>query len=1591
MSESVSSSSSPSPASASSLCETDQETLRAEYDLKSADPCPVCTLPIGRHVRRSSTASTAVSSASSHSSFQLGKNTVLPKWRVDHRHAKPFLDQVEHRFIADGVLESAWPRLLLKAMSDVHESSWVNTNIVKPGVDWATARTIFVNHFEVYSYTELLQKDYEECKQGPKESVQLYCDRFMELVSQLCYEDTTDQVILHFLKGLHNSTQGRIREHIRSTRRMQSSLQKLQGLSLTSENQSRVLPVYDIKSLREMVEIALDIDRSNQISTSTLGSSAGSSSSSGSSGNTPSSTETSSSSQKKSCVHHPHSNNHTTAECRNPRAKAFGSASGSSSAAASGTSSSGGGPTVQVNKRGDPVKCFLCGGNHYANDPSCPRRSDRVTRSASGVQKPNPPTSSASSSQSASSTSSTAASSAASSPASIRGSAATITAGPPASTPSSTVSCGSISVPRSSVDRNLSAAVVLPTQLAVFLMVKFNGCVYSTLIDTGAEVSFADAPLVTSWGIPIVPPQQGGKVRLAKADIFTDRVGSAEIDVTALFPSSDRTAITLRCAFELMPIKGVGNDYHFIIGRDLIPVLFPEGSLPFAYLPQQTASSVIVVASSTLVDSLVMSSSDAGMLGFIPSDDQPDNIQLSTPDELEAKYAAPRQQLLQALSPFLAINSEITGFCTVPEAVVRLEIDPADALHLWRRQYPIAHSLRDAASIIIDRWFVEGKIVLAPPGCPYNNPITVAPKKDEHGKLTGARPCLDTRALNRVLKSNDRFLIPHIRTLLDSFAGNSIFSEFDLQEAYLQFPLHPDSQPLTAFTWNGQQYMFAGCPYGISLLTSFFQRIMTRIFSDMAFCSPYVDNLPFAASDWETHLEQAILIVDRCNQVNLKIKPKFNLGHAQLKCLGHVLSVHGVAADPDKLAVVRDWPEPVTGKQLQSFLGLCSFLRQHVRHYAELTAPLEDVKLESAVPWNNELRTSFAVLKEALLRAPVLSFPDFNRPFHIATDASQTGVGGVLFQPQSVGEHITPTNIVALVSKKLQPSQQRWPAYRKELYGIVYSLRRFHSYIWGRDDLVLHTDHKPLTYIYSSVELSHPLQQWLDTILDYSFTIVHRDGILNVIPDAISRMFHAAYSTCPVWGVDGILPTSPLELELNGSSLVGEGDADHSAPQPASSVPSQIQSTSESDLIVELERRGKRCPSSEMERSVLIQKVHSFGHFGREAIFRRLFNDGFWWPNMREEIQEEVNNCDVCNRFVVVKSGFHPAQFITASGPLHHIQVDTSVHLPESPEGHTALLVLIDLFTGFLFLRAVLDTTAVTIAQHLWEIFSIIGFPRIIQSDNGPEYVSDVIRTLIKLTGMDQRLISPYNPRADGKVERAIGVVVMIIKKMLHGTSKHWPLFVPFAQLTYNSKISSLTASSPFALMFAREPNPLRDYSGEEPAMVDLDNWNQYQRKVLSLIYPAISDRIMGLKLRQNEQFNKHHRLITPQSFPTGATVMIKDPSRQNKFEPTYIGPYTIIRRSRGGAYVLKDATGDLLDRHVPADQMKLIARRKRRIDKDQPIYEAQSILTHRGSPGSYEYLVKWKNYDTTDNSWEPASSFLDDSIIQRYWASKGT
>jgi hypothetical protein len=95
---------------------------------------------------------------------------------------------------------------------------------------------------------------------------------------------------------------------------------------------------------------------------------------------------------------------------------------------------------------------------------------------------------------------------------------------------------------------------------------------------------------------------------------------------------------------------------------------------------------------------------------------------------------------------------------------------------------------------------------------------------------------------------------------------------------------------------------------------------------------------------------------------------------------------------------------------------------------------------------------------------------------------------------------------------------------------------------------------------------------------------------------------------------------------------------------------------------------------------------------------------------------------------------------------------------------------------------------------------------------------------------------------------------------------------------------------------------------------------------------------------------------------------------------------HIIVRRAHNGAYVLKDLTGDILDRHVPIDQIKVVSKTARLNDKN--IHYINKILKHRGAPGSYEYLVDWYGFSSDEQSWEPQSSFLDDAIITRYWAS---
>ena len=1370
------------------------------------------------------------------------------------------------------------------------------------------------------------------------------------------------------------------------------------------------------------------------------------------------------------------------------------------------------------------------------------------------------------------------------------------------------------------------------------LLLLVHNHLFKTLIDTGSDDSFIDTSVVQL--LSLTTRHSSSIIGLASASHQQHSFGITHplvvTPVIVTYSLSYGKQLKPH-VFEVLDLDE--DEYQFIIGIDLIPLIFPD-NIPVTIACRHSPSRIkklgavhVVPPSSSLIRTAMAPPPSPNHLpiseteghGYIPVEEEPQRVSTSTPEDKEQEYNIQRNNILNMphIIEALKENETITDFCTLPEAVLRLNIDPEVVKNpklLNTGQYSLNQRLIDAATPVIDRWLATGKIMLAPVGCPYNNPITVAPKKDDQGNWTGFRVCLDVRKLNAATLPGDQFQIPLIHTILSSHQGCSIFGEFDLAEAYLQFPLHPDSRPFTAFTWGGQQYMFVGCPFGLRDMPSHFQRIVIYVFYTVTATIPYFDNLPFGSHTWEEHAIHVYAILQLCNKYNLRIKPSsIKIGQAQLQCLGHLLTSEGIGISPEKLVKIQEFPRPRTGKQLASFLGLITFVRQHVRHFADLTAEFESIKRTAAdIDWTPERIHTFELIRRAITQAPLLLFPDFNKTFYLATDASCVGVGGVLYQPTETDhEDITNKNIVAICSKKLNPTQQRYSTYKKELFAVVYCLRQFHAYIWGHK-LVIITDHMPLVYILTSPRLAHALQQWLDIVLDYQFIIKHRPGILHVLPDALSRLYEACYTS--TWGVPAMNPydiieqhklnidkdllltmTQPppvmdikpkptrtrtvssvstsrggdmhIDIDMEDSS---DSDADdvgqqdfplldqqrinisnrpyndrfvvHASPvhgdglfarpnrtvhtgdhvahyggelidldqfwerypdqrdaryvvqvggryfrdavndtlslgryvntgdrlnvklvvdtrartaryvatrtihpetevfgpygignrrsrggatsvsnmptvfeltHPHEDIKSESSSQDNHEIDVEskydhdkdaksdimdedmvtvgpvfpsqsmeqelktqaaMEYRGKIAPSTRKEREDLIDQEHAHGHFGRESIFRALYRRGYWWPGIRPDIQERIRRCIPCLRHVIAKTGFDPSTPISAALPWDHVQMDFIVQLvPSEPDGLTAITVLTDVCTGFVVMRASLNTQVQTVAPIIWNVFNDFGFPRILQSDNDPTFTSHVIQEMSRIAGIDYRFITPYHPRADGKVERNVGSVKEIIKKHLHGVYSSWPAFVPWAQSCINNKISVVTGSTPFSLMFGRRFNGVNDYSTTQPLEVmNETEWSRIQDKMISIIYPSIAERVALQKGLLKDRMDRRPRA---KNFKKGDIVMLKRHERVmgqpiGTFEPQYVGPYMIASKNRTGAITLVTSTGVPLSRLVRPNQLKFVSHFNPEFKEN--VYEVDKIVDHRGEGDNREYKVLWKGYPAEDATWEPVSNLFD-------------
>ena len=298
--------------------------------------------------------------------------------------------------------------------------------------------------------------------------------------------------------------------------------------------------------------------------------------------------------------------------------------------------------------------------------------------------------------------------------------------------------------------------------------------------------------------------------------------------------------------------------------------------------------------------------------------------------------------------------------------------------------------------------------VIRPSNSPWCNAVVLVRKKD--GSL---HFCIDFRKLN-ALTVKDSHPLPHICETLETLVGAAQYSTFDMNSGFWQVPMDEGSKQYTAFTLGSMGlYKCESMPFGLCNAPPSFQRLMQNCLGELnlTYCLIYLDDVIIFSQTEEEHLERMCVVFDHLCEHGLKLKPsKCDVFKTEINYVAHHVSKKGVLPSKKNLEAITECPPPDTYTKVKSFVGLVGHYRCFIKGFANIAAPLYDLtsrvnkdKKSEHLNLPPEACEAFDHLKATCLQAPILSFPDFSKPFLLEMDASGKGLGAVLSQKQSDG------------------------------------------------------------------------------------------------------------------------------------------------------------------------------------------------------------------------------------------------------------------------------------------------------------------------------------------------------------------------------------------------------------------------------------------------------------------------------------------------------------------------------------------------------------------------------------------------------------
>ena len=451
--------------------------------------------------------------------------------------------------------------------------------------------------------------------------------------------------------------------------------------------------------------------------------------------------------------------------------------------------------------------------------------------------------------------------------------------------------------------------------------------------------------------------------------------------------------------------------------------------------------------------------------------------------------------------------------------LITMEIETGDSPPVCQRPYNLPLKHIDWVQKELNT--LEKAGVITRSVSPWASPIVIVPKRTAPGEPPKKRLCVDYRVINSLLPKVNKahskakgvltlVPLPKIDEIYARLKGSKVYSGFDAQSGYHHMGLSAKARPKSAFVTPTDKYEFTRCPFRLTQAPAYFQRLINKVLAGLDFAFGYLDDILIYSPDVPTHLVHMRQLFQRLREADLKLnREKCNFFKSHIQYLGHLISGEGIKPLPEKLDSIKEMPPPTTPKEVKQFLGLIGYYRKFVPRFGNVARPLTNLtRLDQLFEWSDKCQVSFELLKEALIKEPILRFPDPNKPYTLYTDASKYAWSCVLTQQYTHNinnKQIVMNHPVTYVSGLFKGSQLNWAALTKEAYAIYMSIKKLTYYLEDAE-ITLRSDRLPLKRFLQRNTLNTKVNNWAVEISPFKITFEYIKGIKNTLADTMSRL-----------------------------------------------------------------------------------------------------------------------------------------------------------------------------------------------------------------------------------------------------------------------------------------------------------------------------------------------------------------------------------------------------------------------------------------------------------------------------------------------------